>query len=369
MNQTSSPEFDQLDFWYAQLYNWISASPSSRDDVVGTIIDECKANFHIIANSIDGKFVNDEIEDRTLYIRFNNLLFKQDLNGRSINCNARIRINPCIKLPIFCMPSGCEEQLNNGIIPRELVDAFSKHNIHLPSNLKISKALENNNCIWAIEDEEEYILRKVDGRIEVYSKAIAPFYSKIWVIISVASKFNEEEKELFFQKTANIAKTLCDQVATVYLHSIPGGAESVSESCSQQQLHRIKIKSIATNDDRVLALMVDRTKQKDLSQKLKGTGPQDISEYLNNILDGILTNLCGIRISGWKSYLKSDNIGNCIKGANWKVIESGDVTGLYATTQRENSTITSAAFHFRNNNSDSVNDVLRAWGKDLNAML
>ena len=170
-------------------------------------------------------------------------------------------------------------------------------------------------------------------------------------------------------QATDIAKILCNLVAELYLNSIPGGAEKVSQKCLHQQVHRIKIRSIATDDDRILALMVDRTKQRDLSQKLKGSGSQMISGYLNNILDAILSNLCGIQINGWKSYLKSDSISDCIKTASWKVIESGDVTGLYATTQRENSTITSAAFHFKDNNSESVNDVLRAWGKDLNAML
>lgn len=355
MTQTNVPTFGRFDLLYAQLYSWIRADPSERKDVTNTIIKRCTEKRTDLEGVVDGTFAGSKfIEDRGAYINFSNLSFAIDVEDHGkIDCIARIRINPCIKLPLISVEAESEEKyLNENMISDRLKNEFRDKKIPLAECPTVSK-MKENGFMWEIDGGEAmYLVQKGNGVLEIFNKATPPFFSKIWVIINTISKVSVEDG--IFGSINEIARRLCDATAKPYL-SILGGAQL--EAC----IHDIKIKSMATDDERLLNLMFGEDSLNDLLTELEE------SEYSNKILDSIFTNLCESSITDWKKHLSDE----CVKNADWKLVKSGKTKGLYAARQKDDSTIISTVFYSpdRSNNYNLVNNILHGWAVDLTTVL
>ena len=366
---SSNPSFGRLDLWYGQLYCWLSAGESSREDVTKGIVKNCEANLVNLANVVEGRFIEDTVVDKKLYIRFSDLTFKMNLMGNIIDCAARIRINPCIKVPLFIFRSAYAKstKLEESDVAG-LKTKAKDYSIYLSSTPSIT---ERGNSVWLMSDSgSEYLIRKLGQDIEFYSRANAPYYSKVWIIISSTNSFDTKLKDLFFKEAARLSKKLCDETANLYLDKF-GGANKIGESCTRDSLQNIKIISVATDDERISYLLGKKEDHNELSKLLNSTddASKNLRVYLNNVLNVILTGLCGTEIEDWKGQISNDQLNECAKNSSWKVVKSGDIGGLYGWTKMDKTSITSAAFLTKDKNYDAVNNLLRTWGQDLNIML
>lgn len=370
-NVSSDPSFGRLDLWYGQLYCWLSAGESSRDEVANGIVKNCQANLNNLSKIVEGEFKENAVVDKKLYIRFSDLTFKLNLDGHIINCTARIRINPCIKVPLFILKSLHSESNNlDESDINELITKAKNYSIFLSPKPSIT---ERGNCVWIISDSDsgtEYLVRKLGRDIEFYSRANAPYYSKVWIIFSSIGSFDIKLRNLFFSEAARLSKELCDYTANLYLDKL-GGASKVGELCTKDPLQNIKFLSVATDDERISYLLRKKSDYKELSNLLNSTDSEskDLRDYLNKVLNTILAGLCDKEIKNWKSQISNKQLNECAKKSSWKVIKSGDVEGIYGWAKMDKTSTTSAVFLAKDKNYDAVNNLLRTWGQDLNIML
>lgn len=367
MNYDENPRYKRLDFWYTQLFNWIAIKSDYKEKLIELIVGKCQENLRNIEHKLNGKFEKGSVEYRHNYIRFPDILFELKLKDNTLKCISKIRINPCIKIPLFVEKFQHDINMEN---LNEIKALFDKRNILLTENSLIRKSdtIYNDDVFELISDGSVYILRKIDNSIEVYSKQTAPYYSKILVstksifepVDQLGGGFSEAIKEEFFDEMEKISIELCKSVSDIYVNDIHGGAMPLTESKHHGCVHQIEIKSAATDDERLLDLLVDKSKQNRLRQILR----ENI--YINNIVDGLLSSLCGEKIDNWRT---AKSKATCTANSKWKLVTAEDAKGLYATTDRNDLTVTSAIFHYKNKKHSNVYDILRSWALDLNVIL
>ena len=151
-------------------------------------------------------------------------------------------------------------------------------------------------------------------------------------------------------------------ISGLYLNDIDGGAKKTEEPKEHKSIHRVIIKSVATNDSRLRELFVNRDRLNDLLRKLQN------NDYLDQLIGGIISSLCGERIQDWRNRL-TDKAESCLRKAIWRLVESDNAEGIYVTSTNKGTTITSVAFYYKDNEQESVHKILRSWATDLNSRL
>jgi len=109
-------------------------------------------------------------------------------------------------------------------------------------------------------------------------------------------------------------------------------------------------------------LFVNRDRLNDLLRKLQN------NDYLDQLIGGIISSLCGERIQDWRNRL-TDKAESCLRKAIWRLVESDNAEGIYVTSTNKGTTITSVAFYYKDNEQESVHKILRSWATDLNSRL
>ena len=70
---------------------------------------------------------------------------------------------------LFSIDTKFEEKLNNGSISEELKKEFKKNRFSLPDNASVKKEEEKK---WAITDEKKFIIRKEEGKLNIYKSNV-----------------------------------------------------------------------------------------------------------------------------------------------------------------------------------------------------
>jgi hypothetical protein len=360
--------YNKLDYWYTQLYDWISADIDEKPRIIEKICSNCKMHLESIASLVGGEFEENDVKDKVVYIRFSDLNYvlrvedKETNKYHEISCVSKIRINPCIKSPLFEEHIDYVGDLSH--MPRgALKEIFSKYNINILDTYTMHRVDELGRNIWYIETADgSYTIKKFRDVIEVYSNETYPYRSKILIISTANYDFTEGLKESFFSSIGEISETLCNCISGLYLNDIEGGAKKTEEPNEHKSIHRVIIKSVATNDTRLRELFVNRDGLNDLLKKLKN------NDYLDLLIGGIISSLCGEIIRDWRNKL-TDKAESCLRKAIWRLVESDKAEGIYVTSTNKWTTITSVAFYYKDNDQESVHKILRSWATDLNSRL
>jgi len=196
--------YNKLDYWYTQLYDWISADIDEKPRIIEKICSNCKMHLGSIASLVGGEFEENYVKDKAVYIRFSDLNYvlrieDKDTNKyHEISCVSKIRINPCIKSPLF--EEHIEYDGNLCHMPREtLKKIFSRYNINILDTWNMQQVDELGPNIWHIETADgNYTIKKLGKSIEVYSNETYPYRSKILIISTANYDFTEGLKESFF---------------------------------------------------------------------------------------------------------------------------------------------------------------------------
>jgi hypothetical protein len=349
-------ELGRIDSWYSQLYAWHEATEKTRKEVIDQIVNLCNENLAALAEIVAGRFLQGgKVVSEVVVIKFPELFFSKEISGRKFNFVAKIRINPCKNDPIISIKDtpNIISAFEDGEVPDIIKKELIKNNKPLSRNYSIMNIIDK--YLYAIKDgSEEFIIINEKDSINIYIK---PFYSKVWIIISCTDKISTKLNKEIFDYLIDESKRLCEKTAELYIGSIKGGATAVG-CCSHMadSIYKIKIRSIATTDDRIKDLFGDPKNKTDylvLEEKLKK------DESFNFIINCILTNLCDREITNWRENINDD----CVKLAKWRFVFSSRAKGIFSTrnSNADGSITLSAAFSSEDNSFNSVYGVLRIW--------
>ena len=92
------------ELWNGRLYNWLKVRYNDRNNVIEKIINQCNNRADEISSIVKGVFDEQNTEDDYVvlhpeigYIKFAKLYFSMKISDIDIECNCKIRINPCLK--------------------------------------------------------------------------------------------------------------------------------------------------------------------------------------------------------------------------------------------------------------------------------
>ena len=341
--------YESLELWFVQLYNLVLYDPNLLDQFKNDLRVKFSANLNEISKLVEtGEFEGTDIDITDKPIRFPKLRFKICVGTnerKEIPLEMRIRINPCEKAA--CIDDVLDSELISETDSPILVNKLNSCGF---LNITLKKIKDN---AWSFVDNNTEFLVLVRGNhLQVFNRDLSPFSSKIVIIIKPIGKwsFNEEEKQQFFQLAEEKAKKVVDKIGDLY----------VPKRFNPESLPKAIIRAAATNNEKLLDL-VDKNRRDSLAFAIKK------DRYINDIMDGVISTLCGIRVKNWISRNWPDDVQCCINQTTWKLIESDETKGLYGTTRNNDVTAISAIFFLRDakNKDNPVYKIIRTWVEDL----
>jgi hypothetical protein len=346
-SNNTTVSYECLELWLVQLYNLVLYEPNLLDQFKRDLKAKFSANLEEISALVEhGEFENTDIDITGKPIRFPKLRFEINVDtkyGEKIPCEMRIRIIPCEK----------EACINDVVDPKIFSEdgleiLLDKLNSHGFLNITLKKIKDN---AWSFVDKKTEFLVLVRGdNLQVFNRDLSPFSSKIVIIVKPIGEwsFSEEEKQQFFQLAEKETKEVVEKIGELY----------VPKQFNPESLPKAIIRAAATNNERLLDL-VDKNRRDSLSFSTKKDG------YVNDVMDGVISTLCGIRVKNWMARKWSAEVERCINQTTWKLLESEDTKGLYGTTRNNDVTAISAIFFLGEEKNRSVYKIIRAWVEDL----
>lgn len=346
-SDSATVSYESLELWFVQLYNLVLYEPNMLDQFKNDLKAKFSTNLEEISKLVQtGEFEGIDIDITDKPIRFPKLRFKIKVYSKSekeIPCEMRIRINPCEKKA--CINDVLDSEVLSKNESEILANKLSSHGL-----LNITLKRINDNAWSFVSNNSEFLLLVRGNNLQVFNRDLSPFSSKIVIIIKPIGKwsFDEEDKQQFFQLTEKITKKVIDKIGELY----------VPTQFNPESLPKAIIRAAATKNERLLDL-VDNNRRNSLNFAIKK------DRYINDIMDGVISTLCGIRVRNWISRNWSKEIEHCINQTTWKLIESQDTKGLYGTSRNNDVTAISAIFFMVDERNSPVYTIIRAWVEDL----